>query len=824
MRIKALVKIVPNKIVLLLLLFSCNNNLFTSAQTLDHQEQVVQKLLSENLQPIEDHKYTIKKIIIHGNKHVKDGQVLHGIPYKVGDLFDASISSAAINNLYATGHFRQVELSAEVSGNKELFLYVNVEEKKLLEDLKITGNKALKASKIKEKLNLNKLATIDEEMLRNISLGITKMYAEENRHFIEVDTKIVLSEENPDKAVAHITITEGSSSSVLLVDFKGNNNIDSRKIRNILFTRENWLLSFTDGAGVYSQEQLEMDKHRIEYLYRDNGYLMAKVPKAEVIFSKHKKDVKIIFHIQEGDLFHVRSVSAPGDDLFSEKDLSQYISLQVNKPFSQSDLVKTINRIKEVYGEKGYIYADVYPQIKPDEATKEVDVTFHSERGNKLYANRVLITGNRVTRDKVIRRQLTLFEGDLITSKKLNESKIGVEYLSFFEREGVAWKVHRVSDSLADLEMNVTEAKTGSFNVQFTYGSDRYSPRPSLKGQLNLEKRNLCGKGWDIGGMAQASRHRLQRIEANFFDPHLLDSNVSLGVFAYNRWIEYESWTSFPKTPVQMTTGGNVKLGFSLPKIDKRLQLILDLGLEDIKNRDIDFNSARISSVYLPIVKRRLQEGMLVWIGVDLQKDTRNHQVYPNQGYKFTLSTKTALPGFNNQFGFLKTEAEASCYNALIGVDSLVHMLHLKMSHVERIGNNHIIPYKELFHMGGQSTVRGFIWGGIGPAWENGDPLGGQNAVLFNTELIFPLIPDYSMKGHFFYDCGAGWDTPKHDIPNDNLKFIKRDNFEMRHAAGFGLNLVKPVPAKIDWGFKLDRKKDRDESPHEFHLSMNYAW
>ncbi len=809
------------KIALLLLLtpFACSAA--GASKSLDNQDKV-QALIKNNMQPIDDREYIIRKIIVQGNKHIKEASILNGIPYKEGDLFDASLSSAAINNLYSLGHFGQVEISAEVLEDKGLALYVMVEEKKLLEDLKICGNKSIKTSKIKEKLNLGKLATIDAETLHHISLGIKKLYAEESRHFVTVETAIVPNEENPDKAVAQITVNEGESSSVLYVLFKGNCHIDDRKLRSFLFTRENWLFSFTDGAGTFSEDQLEMDKHRIEYFYRDNGYLMAKVPKAEVIYSNNQKHIKIVFHVQEGDIFHVKSIQAPGDDLFTEKELLSHVALEVDKPFSQSKLVKSINKLKDLWGDKGYIYADVYPQIKPNEETKEVDVTFHSERGNKLHANRISITGNLVTRDKVIRRQLTIFEGDLITTTKLQESKIGVEYLSFFDREGIAWKLHRVSDNLSDLEMHVVETKTGSANLQFTYGSDRYSPRPSLKGQISIEKTNLCGKGWEIGGSAQASRHRLQRIEAHFFDPHLFDSNVSFGIYGYSRWLEYEQWKSLSKSPVQVTTGGNVKFGFSLPAIDKRLHLILDVGLEDIRNKDIDLGDPRLDVDFAPVVRRIFQEGTMFWIGLDLVKDTRNHQVYPNQGYKITLSSKTAIPGLNNQFGFLATEVQGSCYNALIGVDSLVLATHVKLSHLERLGKHHIIPYKELYHMGGQTTVRGHVWGGIGPAWKNGDPLGAQNAILFNAELIFPLIPDYSMKAHFFYDAGAGWDTPKNDIRN--VCNIRRDHFDLRHTAGFGLNLLKPMPAKVDWGFKLDRRKTEGESAHEFHISMNYAW
>jgi outer membrane protein insertion porin family len=228
-------------------------------------------------------------------------------------------------------------------------------------------------------------------------------------------------------------------------------------------------------------------------------------------------------------------------------------------------------------------------------------------------------------------------------------------------------------------------------------------------------------------------------------------------------------------------------------------------------------------AIFGPIVKRTFQTGTLKWLGLDLIKDTRNHQVYPNKGYKITLATKVAPPTINRQFSLLKAELEMSHYTALIGEDWLVLALHAKGGRISSLSDNTIIPYKELFHMGGQSTVRGFTWGGVGPAWKRtGDPLGGRNAVLFNTELIFPLIPDYSMKGHVFYDAGAGWDTPKSDLSDAQKALIMRDKFTLRHSVGLGLNLVKPMPAKIDWGFKLDRKPG--ETGQEFHLSMNYAF
>ena len=148
-------------------------------------------------------------------------------------------------------------------------------------------------------------------------------------------------------------------------------------------------------------------------------------------------------------------------------------------------------------------------------------------------------------------------------------------------------------------------------------------------------------------------------------------------------------------------------------------------------------------------------------------------------------------------------------------------MLHGKAGFVEELGGR-TIPYRELFHIGGQSSVRGFRFGEIGPAFNDEDPVGGRFMLQFNSELVFPILPDYSMRGHLFYDAGAGWDGPRDSLLRKGT--MTRNYFNLRHSVGFGFNLLNPTPVKIDWGYKLDRNKEGGESPSEFHLSMNYAF
>ncbi|MBU4269828.1 outer membrane protein assembly factor BamA [Candidatus Dependentiae bacterium] len=796
---------------------------------------------------LNDNSNKINKIKIFGNKHVKKYLIINKLPWKVGENFDETKTAMTINNIYSLGYFKQIKIEKEILKNSKVNLFITVEEKDLLANLEFEGNKTISSDKIRKELALDKLITIDDETLEKISTGIKKLYADESFHNIKIETKIIPDAKIEKKSSAKFIITEGIRSVIVSVNFVGNNQISDRKLRKMISTREEWLLGFLDDAGKYKKDDLEMDKHRIEYIYKDLGYLTTSVPKVDVDFSEQDKKIKVTFHIKEGDQFIIAKINTVVDDEVSDSDQREYITLDENKPYCQSKMLETITNLKNLWGKLGYINADVYPQVIPDEQTKTVEINFDVEKGKKIYVNRIDISGNTYTRDKVIRRQIDLEEGDLITTKKLNASQANVEYLSYFERGGVNWKIHRLSEDKANLEMNIKETKTGSANIGLTYGSDRFNPQPSVKVRGNIEKKNLFGLGFDVGGTIQASRHHIQDISATFFDPAILDSDSSVFATIYKRWEEYEQWTNVTVMPKEKTTGGSGRFGFYLPQLDKRLQFLTELGIESISNNNPHAKGPN-AAIFEPIVRQKFQEGTLAWLCFDLIKDTRNHKVYPNSGYKTILHTKLAPPAVNEEYSFLKAELEGSWYTPLIGDDNLVLGMHAKFGVVEPVGGTYyitqidsdgiaskvekrkIIPYKELFNMGGQDTVRGFVWGSIGPAWttgandQNGSPMGSKYMFQFNAELIFPLIPDYSMKGHFFYDAGAGWDTPKDAITQEDRAYIKRDRFKLRHAVGFGLNLTQPVPAKIDWGYKLDRDKAAGESPSEFHISMNYAF
>lgn len=831
---------VLQKIAVVFCLFWTPIKTCDAAASLSYDLNAFLKKNNSNLLP---KKLDIKTVTVIGNKYIGSDVIRSKIPFQVGQPLQPSKSSIAINNLYNLGAFKQIEIKVREDG-RFAHVTIQVEEKKLLEGVEFVGNSEITTKKITETLDLKKLMYIDEESARNIATAVKQMYIGDGFHKAQTSFELKKNKDNNDKVTALFIVDEGEKATILRVEFKGNKKIPSRKLRSIVHTRERWLLGFGDRSGTYDERMIEQDKFVLEGYYFENGFFKTKIYKTDVEFAENRRDITVTFHIDEGEQYKVRSVVAPFDDIVSQEEAEAVLLVKEGQPFVRHEILDSMNRLSALWKEKGYIYTELVENLQTDDVKKEVDLSFMVNPGKKLYANRISISGNRNTRDSLIRRRLDIFEGDLITTSKLESSKRAVEFLSFYEPGGVNWNVHKIANDLADLELNVKEAKTGNFNGQLTYGASGESDqKQELQGSILLEKGNLLGHGIDAGAAIKTgfdkARPALRRFEVRLIDPHIFDKDVSCGFFLYRRWDEYDRFKMLNPLPSVHTMGTNVKFGFGLPEIDKRMSLMLDLGAETIHNNNpkIPVNENQLqgrNDLYQMFIDRTFQQGSLLWIGLDLVKDMRNHQMYPSKGYKISVGTKIAPSLVNQTFGFFRLEAAASMYNSILNEDDLVLGNHIKVSNVRELTENKSIPYKELFHLGGPNTIRGHVWSGIGPAWaSSNEPLGGRSAIQCNNELTFPLARHLGMRAHFFYDLGGAWDTPDKPIRDFNAKLpqaqrvdfdtvVIRNKFDIRHTVGLGLNLTSPIPAKIDWGFKLDKQKG--ESAHEFHLTMNYAW
>jgi outer membrane protein assembly factor BamA len=282
---------------------------------------------------------------------------------------------------------------------------------------------------------------------------------------------------------------------------------------------------------------------------------------------------------------------------------------------------------------------------------------------------------------------------------------------------------------------------------------------------------------------------------------------------------DYEDF-KFTQADVKEHLGsGSLAFGF-LSSYFSDTKFVVNIGIDDLRyfpdpRPKEDLLMGTQLTDFQRILSRRFTPGTFAWISSFASQDFRNHPMHPSRGYQWAANGRVGIPGTSANVGFFKFDFDFSWYTPLINERDLVFCLHTHAGFTKEL-KNRLIPYRELYHIGGPSSVRGFLFGEIGPSFLGNTSIGGKNAFWLNAEMVFPINGAFTIKGAVFYDGGAGWNTPHgSDITAGNLL---RNNFDYRHAVGFGIRLLNPTPVKLDWGFKLDRRKGEPAS--EAHLTM----
>ena len=376
-------------------------------------------------------------------------------------------------------------------------LYIIIQEKIPLKEIIFEGNSAVTEKEITEKVTSLDTPAIDQEELNIFANAIKKLYLERGYYNAAIDTEFIVDENG--KGTIIFKINEGSKSLVKRISFKGNKHVSGKTLRSIMYTREDWLLSFLDKSGTYIPERLEGDKHVIEMYYQSHGYMNAKVTAITPQIDPCTNNVNLLVEIHEGDLYTIGSVRAPGNDLVCEDVLLQAIAIKPGDLYSREKIVDTIKNLELVWGNFGYLYAHIEPSIEVHEDTKTVDLGFHTELGKQITLGKLTIRGNQKTRDKIIRRQIIFAEGDPLTNIRMEQSKERIQSLGYFDqREGVNWKIIRTGENTADFDLMLKEAKTGHLGFQLGFAGNPDNIREPLKGmslQLDVGDTNLIGTG-----------------------------------------------------------------------------------------------------------------------------------------------------------------------------------------------------------------------------------------------------------------------------------------------------------------------------------------
>ncbi|MBW2646963.1 MAG: outer membrane protein assembly factor BamA [Deltaproteobacteria bacterium] len=753
-----------------------SHHFYVEGEGLENLLDRVQKLAKQISNKIFERK-KIVRITIVGNKRIESEAIKKIIKAKEEGLFSKKELSDDLKRIYSMGYFNDIRVEAtDIPGGKAVTF--RVKEKPIIRHIKIKGNIVLTDDKIKEALDIKTGSILNIHKVYNNIEIIEGLYKEKGYHNVRVTFKTESLKE--DRANLVFAIAEGAKALIKEIIFEGNDAYNSDHLQGLMKTSEKGFFSWLTSSGELNQEVLDQDITKIAAYYHNNGYIQAKVAEPHITFADDHIYIKI--KIEEGLKFGLGKVSMEGDLIKPEDELLSLIAINKEKIYNREVIRKDILTLLDVYSDAGYAYADVVPRINEDPARQKVDIAYTITQGQPVYFEKIIITGNTKTRDKVIRRELKVYEQELFRGKRLKQGSRNLYRLDYFEDIKVNTSKGSGDDKM-NLHIDVKEKPTGAFSV-----GGGYSSVDDLFFMTSISQRNLFGRGQTLILKASTGK-RTTLFNLGFTEPWLFDIPLSAGFDLYNQERDYDTYD-------KKSVGGRLRFGY---RITDYTRTSLYYGYEQADIEDVQDDAAQ---------EIKDMEGEFISSSVTgiVRRDSRDRVFNPTEGSDNSLSVEWAGGPFGGDIAFTKYVAESGWYFPLFW--NTVGMLHGKAGLVtENPGG--ILPVYDRFFLGGMNSVRGFDWRDIGPADPaTGDKLGGDKMIQFNAEFLFPLIKDAGLMGLLFFDAGQAYDTGE-DI---NLS-------DVRESIGYGIRWYSPLgPMRLEYGYILDRKPGENKGRWEFAI------
>lgn len=718
----------------------------------------------------------VKAIELQGNRKISAETIITRIDTKEGAVFSDETVQNDIKKLYGIGYFDDIRAEVETfeGGVKLIFIF---QEKPTVTSVDFQGNKEYESKDLREKISITPGAIANQPLIADNAEKIVSFYQSEGYWLVKV---IPVIRDISDEAVAvTYQIEEGPKVKVKKISFTGNSSISARKIKKVMKTKEWWIFSFLTGSGVYQRDQIRDDIEKIRELYQNNGYVYAAVSDPKITLSDNRKKLYLTIAISEGDPFNIGNVKVSGNTVFQTSELVSHLDIASGQIFDRSALRKDIDEIIDLYMEKGYARADINPLVDVKDREKTVDINLVVSEGGIYHIGRISISGNTKTRDKVIRREIRLDEGDVFNKKLLKRSFQRINNLNFFESVDIS-PVPRAEEQKIDLNVDVKEKLTGMLSVGGGYSSiDKFMVT------AEITQTNLFGKGLFLKLKTDLSSRR-SNYSVTLTDPWFMDKPISASVSVYNERTEYLDYD-------KKATGGSIGFG---KEFSEYVGGKISYNIEQAEITNISEDASSLI---------RDQEGQKLTssISPSLWRDTRDNYLDPTTGSRNALYTTVAGLGGDNYF--VKTLVDSLWYYP--AYLKTVLSLRGRFGYATGYAGKEL-PLYERFYVGGINTIRGLGFGEGGPRNEEGEKIGGNLEMIANAELIFPIVEEVKLKGVLFFDYGGAFDK------DDEISF--RD---MRETAGAGIRWMSPFgPIRLEWGFNLDPKEDENNSKLEFSM------
>ncbi len=684
---------------------------------------------------------TVEKIEIVGNDRVTKETILYYLSAREGDYFNEELLKRDFRILWSTGFFADVRIE-RAEGAKGKIIRIIVVENPVIKTVAYKTGK-----KVKEDDIVNKLKEKDEYILpysyyspakvQKIKGTIADLLAEKGLQAAKIDAEVARKGKN--EVDLTFRIDEGPKVRVGEVVFEGRSKIPESALREAMKdNKTHGLLSWIGGKDVFKQNKIPDDVDLIKKKFQENGYMEATVgePRTETmakrtIFFRKQKMMRLVIPVHAGYLYRVGEIKIEGNKAVNGKYLRSLVKLEKGQVYNTQIREKAIEKMGETYRDGGYLYAQVAPVESLDPKHKIVNVTFNVYEGEVAFLHRLEFRGNNYTKDKVIRREMMLREGDRFSLAYFKDSILRIKQLGLVDLEKEPdIKPNPDDPTQIDVQVNVKELQRN--NIQFTAG---YSGYEGTFVAFSYSTVNFLGAGETLEFMVQTGK-RVKNYSFGFTEPYFLDQPITIGFNIFDRKIDYPYLYNQKSKGIDLTLGARLveywraNVTYSYQNVD--VTVPADSPYQGYYGSMFGIGKYNISSIE-PL----------------LYRSTVDSPLTPTRGTLCSLSFKFAGSFLGGEISLYRPRIELAHFQPFIA--NHVIGLHLEYQYVKPLKGS-VLPFWEKFYLGGERSIRGYEIYTIGPRSATGTILGGEKSLVVNAEYIIPI--GGPLWAILFYDMG----------------------------------------------------------------------
>ena len=800
--------------------------------------------------------FKIEDIEVKGLQRVALGAALTHIPFNIGDTLNKFRISQSIKALYKSGHFNDIR--AYRDGNRIIY---RVRERETISGITFEGNSDLKDEQLTDSLdgsNIRVGETLDRTVISGIEMGLEDFYHSVGKYNADVSTTVTHLPRN--RVNLEFTFTEGDAAAIKQINIIGNEVFTDAQLlekTELTFDSPWWDFMAQDR---YQKQTLQGDMETITSYYLDRGYLRFKVDSTQVSMTPDKQSVYIALNITEGETYTISGVDFIGDMAGFEKTIRGINPLQVDNLYNGAEVTYTEEVISKFLGRFGYAYPKVItiPDINDEDKTVKLSISI--DPGKRIYVNKVNFSGNHVTADRVLRREIRQMEGAWLSNSLVEHSKARLSRLPYMET--VDFETNQISgeDDLVNVDFNVIEQASGSFTAGIGFGDST-----GISINAGVQQNNFLGTGNRLGINISNNAYS-NSASISYTDPYFTVDAVSLGGQMF-----YQAFDAGSANLVDYnnkTYGVGLNWGFP---INEYIRVNFGVGFKNNEITSLE-TYEQIQTFYDLHTDPNDPGAALAFknfdVSASISRSTLNRGTFPSAGSQQSLSVKVTTPN-TSDVQYFKVNLDTKFYYPLSRNQRWTILARMQLGYGNGYGqvngNDHILPFWENFRAGGSDTLRGFENNTVGPravyrypTTVSGTPnptggtacclgpdndyiqvssrsVGGNATVIGGIELIVPtpfLDESYSnsVRTSFFVDVGSIWDTEFDMADYNDLAPVEREKVadysdvgRFRSSGGLSIQWLSPMgPMVFSFAKTIKQEVGDDTAFFSFNIGQTF--